>query len=184
MDHASTRFFPLWLTSTWVTIVVYSFGVYIVTNLWLCTHRLCASGQFDGYKRALSAVRHHTLLEFITHQIMTSMIAQILLLVMATAAGINAYPHGAELAQDLASVLNQLQVLICVCVCVCVCGCTYYWFSIFQTAGSQQDTGNSQQSLSRCAPFPFHVTFNGVTYEFRDCVGKILKCSGYVTYSY
>ena len=124
-----TRFFPLWLTSTWVIIVVCRFGVYIVTNLCLCTHRLCASSQFDGYKRALSAVRHHTLQEFITHQITTSMIAQILLLVMATAAGINAYPHGAELAQlDLASVLNQLQVLICLCVCVRV---------VVRTIGSQ-----------------------------------------------
>ena len=24
------------------------------------------------------------------------------------------------------------------------------------------------------------MTINGVKYEFRDCIGKILKCSGYV----
>ena len=134
---------------------------------------------FGGYKRALSAVRLHQQTSYLPRihpSIPTTMIAQILLLVIATAACVNAYPQGAELAQDLASFLDQLQVYTDDYMCVVLKPCHNYWHSIFQTAESQ-NTGRTvklQQSLSLCSPFPFYLTFNGVTYEFRDCIGRII----------
>lgn len=29
------------------------------------------------------------------------------------------------------------------------------------------------QSSSRCSPFPFNLTFNGIPYQFEECVGEI-----------
>jgi hypothetical protein len=93
------------------------------------------------------------------------MISQILLFVVAIAVCANAYPQSRELTDDVAAFLGQLKVWP---LCVQIYSTVSVLHSILQKA-------KSQQSLSRCSPFPFMLTFGGVTYEFRDCVGKIMQ---------
>ncbi len=47
------------------------------------------------------------------------MISQMLLLVIATAACVNAYPHGDELAKGLSVFLDQLEVRIAITLILC-----------------------------------------------------------------
>lgn len=100
------------------------------------------------------------------------MVSQILLLVIATAASVNAYPHGPELANDLATFLGELKVKLFLLNVLCSYVRLIIIVKFLQSAKMSQKV-NAQQSLSLCSSFPFSLTFNGVTYEFRDCFGKM-----------
>jgi hypothetical protein len=69
--------------------------------------------------------------------------------------------HG--VANDLAAILGQLKVW------------PLFVHSIASVLHSILQKAKSQQGLSQCLPFPLVLTLGGVTYEFRDCVGKIMQ---------
>ena len=99
-----------------------------------------------------------------------SMVSQMLLLVLATAACISAYPHGDKLAKDLSLLLNQLEQLE-----VCILEWDYNFVHSFLLC---MQSAKAQQMQCPATP-PIRVPLFGI-HEFRVCTGKAsMLCACY-----